>query len=124
MPAARPDPVRDPVFAACVVVLRRNLPFTLAGMLLTMALVIAALQDVVPHAQLAWWALGNLALSALRWHAMRRFRPVEGEPGINDNPGCGAGAASRWSGCWPAAWPGACRRRTGCSTCRCRTRCS
>ena len=63
-----------------------------------MALVIAALQDVVPHAQLAWWALGNLALSALRWHAMRRFRPVEGEPGINDNPGCGAGAASRWSG--------------------------
>ena len=86
MPAARPDPVRDPVFAACVVVLRRNLPFTLAGMLLTMALVIAALQDVVPHAQLAWWALGNLALSALRWHAMRRFRPVEGEPGINDTP--------------------------------------
>ena len=104
--ARRPSRPRPrPRFAACVVVLRRNLPFTLAGMLLTMALVIAALQDVVPHAQLAWWALGNLALSALRWHAMRRFRPVEGEPGINDNP-CGAGAASRWSGCWPAAWLG------------------
>ena len=111
MPAVRPDPVRDPVFAACVVVLRRNLPFTLAGMLLTMALVIAALQDVVPHAQLAWWALGNLALSALRWHAMRRFRPVEGEPGINDNPGAalaphhaGRGAGQRLAWGLPTAY--------------------
>ena len=103
MPAVRPDPVRDPVFAACVVVLRRNLPFTLAGMLLTMALVIAALQDVVPHAQLA----GGRSAT---W----RCPPCAGMPCAASgrsraSPASTTTRVRRWRritlvGCWPAAW--------------------
>ena len=70
----------DPVFAACLLVLRRNLPFSLLGTLLTMVLVVAALADVVPDAELACWAGGNVLLSLLRWRDTRRFPRLDEPP--------------------------------------------
>ena len=102
--ARRPSRPRPrPVFAACVVVLRRNLPFTLAGMLLTMALVIAALgRGAACAAGLVGARQPGAIRLALACHAP--LPACRGRARHQRQPGCGAGAASRWSGCWPAAW--------------------
>ncbi len=70
----------DSVCAAYLLVLRRNMPFSLLGTLLTMGLVVAALADVAPDAELAAWAAGNVLLSLLRWRDTRRLPRMDEPP--------------------------------------------
>ncbi|MGJ7530163.1 ATP-binding response regulator [Variovorax sp. GB1P17] len=83
MNALPSTPSSIPVFAARMAALRRNLPFALLGVLLTVALVIAALYSVVPHAQLAAWAVANAALTAARGWCAWRYRFAEDEVGLH-----------------------------------------
>ncbi|WP_440533037.1 ATP-binding protein [Variovorax sp. YR566] len=57
--------------------LRRNLPFALLGVMPTVALVIAALYRVVPHAQLATRAAANAVLTAARGWGAWCYRVAE-----------------------------------------------
>jgi len=65
----------DLVFAARMSALRRNLPFSLLGVLLTSGLMVGALHGVVAGSQLMLWAGANALLTAARGWAAWRFWP-------------------------------------------------
>jgi signal transduction histidine kinase/CheY-like chemotaxis protein len=65
----------DLVFAARMNVLRRNLPFSLLGVLLTSGLMIGALYGVVAGSHLMLWGGANAVLTAARGWAAWRFWP-------------------------------------------------
>ncbi|MGJ7502426.1 ATP-binding response regulator [Variovorax sp. ZT5P49] len=83
MSTSPPAPSDDPVFASRMAALRRNLPFALLGVMLTVALVIAALHSVVPHAQLAAWAAANAVLTAARGAGAWRYRLAKDGAGLH-----------------------------------------
>ena len=65
----------DLVFAARMNVLRRNLPFSLLGVLLTSGLMIGALYGVVAGSHLMLWGGANAVLTAARGWAAWHFWP-------------------------------------------------
>ena len=84
--SAPSTPLAEQLQAEQAAILRRNLPFSLCGALLTVGLVWAAMREAVPAWQMLAWFLAQAAWTLVRAWGVSRYRRGAGD----------AGGVARW----------------------------